>query len=840
MKRIITTLAFTFCALFLNAQTLMKKTLQATRINEKINIDGNLKEGAWANVPIAKDFLFRWPTPGKAATEQTEVKVMYDDYAIYVGAHLLESQPDSIMKSLTKRDNNGNCDWFFITFDTYMDGQNGLGFGVTTANVQFDMKYSIANANQNNGDDDGEDINWDAVWKSAVQMSKDGWYVEMEIPYSALRFPKKAVQNWHINFMRRIFRKGETDSWNEIKPTEKGSLRQSGILQGIENIKMPLRLQATPFLALYGENYHDNNANPKNVFGRSFNAGMDLKYGINEAFTLDATIIPDFGQVRSDNQIVNLSPFEVRFDEFRPFFMEGTELFNKGGLFYSRRIGGRPINRWKINEEIKATEEVVSNPTKTQLYNSTKISGRTKLGTGIGVLNAVQAPTFATLKDTETGKERDIETSPLTNYNVTVFDQNLKYNSSIALINTNVWRAGSTYDANVTGLNWNLKNKPNSYSLTGNFALSQLYKEKPVYGHKMNIDVNKLSGKLTWGASYSEVSDKYNQGDMGYQSSYNYRNYNVWGGFFEPNSKHKKWNNYWINTWAWYTTLQQANNFTESGIGINIGGNTKKFRNMGINFNFFPWGENDYFEPRTFDFKTYYHLRKVMNSNIWFNSDNRKKFRYWAGFWGRIFKNTERWNNNLWGGMSYQLNKKFRLSFDFQSETGNNDVGFAFERPNAVDYDKLKSGDILFGKRNITGLDNGLSFTYTFNNKANLSFRARHYWQQVRYYDFYLLQEKGEVKAIPYYNGLDSKGMNAHNINANFFNIDCIFTWRFAPGSDIFITWKNAIYNEDQAFLEYNYFGNATRMFNQPQTNSLNIKVLYFIDYVEMKRKFKK
>ncbi len=822
------------------AQDLVKKTLEAQRISEKMTVDGLLSESSWATAPVAKDFVFRWPTPGKTATQRTEVKVIYDDYAVYIGAYLYDNQPDSIAKALTQRDNNNNADCFYVLFDTYMDGQNGLEFGVTASNVQLDTKYAIANASGNNGDNDGVDQNWDTVWKSSVKMMPDGWVVEMEIPYSALRFPKKEIQDWHVNFSRRIFRKGEGDCWNPIKAEESGTIRQSGILKGIKNIKAPIRLQASPFLAGLGEVYYDKNGTPKTSTGRSFNAGMDLKYGLNDAFTLDATIIPDFGQVRSDNQVVNLSAFEVRFDEFRPFFMEGTELFNKGGLFYSRRIGGRPINRYRAYNQVNTDEEIIENPNKTQLYNTTKISGRTNGGTGIGFLNAVEGATFATLANVENKSERLIETSPLTNKNILVIDQNLKYNSSIALINTNVMRTGSTYDANVTGLNWNLKNKKNSYSLTGNYALSQIYQEDTVaLGHKMNIDVNKISGKKTWGASYSEISNSYNQNDLGYQTNYNERNYNVWGGYnqFDPVGK---WNNYWINLWSWYTTLQERNAFNSAGIGLNIGGNTKNFNNMGINFNFNLLGFNDYFEPRTYDFKTYFRNPGYIQSNIWYNSDRRKKLRFYASTWSRVYGKDGRFNNNTYAGTTYQVSKKLRFGVEISKETSRNDRGYTGVRDAAADANWVKTDDIVFGKRNVNGFDNSLNATYTFNNKANLVFRLRHYWQQVKYEDFMLLNKKDGSMLETSYSGLDKDGKNLHNINANFFNIDCVFTWRFAPGSDLFITWKNAIYNENQELLQYNYFGNTGRLIGMPQTNSLNIKMLYFLDYNEIKRKLNK
>lgn len=152
---------------------------------------------------------------------------------------------------------------------------------------------------------------------------------------------------------------------------------------------------------------------------------MDVKYGISDAFTLDMTLIPDFGQAQSDNKVLNLSPFEVQFNENRQFFTEGTELFNKGGLFYSRRIGGTPLNYGKAYNNLQDGEEVVENPLAPQLYNATKISGRTAKGLGIGFFNATSGRTVATIRNSE-GIERQVETDPLTNFNVLVFDQNLK------------------------------------------------------------------------------------------------------------------------------------------------------------------------------------------------------------------------------------------------------------------------------------------------------------------------------------------------------------------------------------------------------------------------------
>ncbi|MFT6720701.1 MAG: hypothetical protein ACJA0J_001497 [Bdellovibrionota bacterium] len=241
---------------------------------------------------------------------------------------------------------------------------------------------------------------------------------------------------------------------------------------------------------------------------------MDLKVGLSEAFTLDMTLIPDFGEARSDDQVLNLGPFEQRFDEQRAFFTEGTELFNKGGFFYSRRVGGSNYFG-SPNSQMLEGEVVVDNSQRASLYNATKISGRTANGTGIGFFNAVEQENKAVVRSIE-GEEREILTNPLTNYNVVVVDQNLKNNSSVTLINTNVVREGAAPDANVTGLLFDLHNNANKYAIAGSFGYSQRFlPEETSTGHKASLVIGKISGNWTWRAKYGEESDTYDPNDLG-------------------------------------------------------------------------------------------------------------------------------------------------------------------------------------------------------------------------------------------------------------------------------------------------------------------------------------
>ena len=357
-----------------------KSMIALNIVENKIELDGILDEDVWQKVPQANGFVQTEPVPGQAATFDTDVKILYDNEAIFVGAKLYDPEPNKILKELSIRDQTGNAETFSVFFDSYKSGLNGFLFTVTSSGVQVDAIVSNHN----------DDNNWNAVWESMVHIGDFGWSVEMKIPYSAIRFPESENQTWHVQCGREIRRFRETSYWNRIDPTIEGWVQQSGRLEGIKNIKPPVRLSISPYVTGYLDINHDpNRVENQTSIAPAYNIGMDLKYGINDAFTLDMTLIPDFGQVISDQQVLNLSPFEVFFQENRQFFTEGIELFDKGNLFYSRRIGDRPLKYFSVYNQLEDGERIVDNPSISQLYNATKISGRTESGTGLGVFNAI-------------------------------------------------------------------------------------------------------------------------------------------------------------------------------------------------------------------------------------------------------------------------------------------------------------------------------------------------------------------------------------------------------------------------------------------------------------------
>ena len=802
-----------------------KKGFDAFRTQSRITVNGELDEEIWQSAAVAAGFVQAFPLPGAPPTYDTEVRVLYDDNAVYIGATLYDAHPDSILRELTQRDQIGNTDWFGVFIDTYRDGNNGLMFIVTASGIQFDAKITPNNSDNWNVVP-GEDVNWDAVWDAEARITDKGWVVEMRIPYSALRFPKIQEQLWQVNFARGFKRMQQRSYWSEVDPLVNGFLNQGGHLKNIRDVRSPIRLQANPYLATYGEWHHDKNGNPENHYGRSINGGMDIKYGINDAFTLDMTLIPDFGEAQSDNQVLNLSPFEVQFNENRQFFMEGTELFNKGGWFYSRRIGGQPLHYWDVSNQMREGEFIVDNPQQSQLYNATKISGRTGKGLGIGFFNATSGETNARVRDSE-GIERDIVTNPLTNYNVLVLDQNLRNNSFVTLVNTTVLRAGSDYDANLTGTVFTLRNKSNKYQLNGKAALSQQYGPGETnLGHSYNLFASKISGNFQWRVGYYEESDTYDPNDLGFLYSNNERavegslNYSK----YEPFSIFNNMNG---GVYVNYARLYNPNTFTTAGINLWASAQTKDFWNWNIWTYHEPFINYDYFEPRTPG--RYFKAPTNNNYGFWMGSDSRKRMRisFETNFRKYGASGRHRWNWTF--TPRYRVNDKLNFTLQVSNYNFINDMGFAtnttFNKPDPVTGEPTSRPAIIFGRRDQITVENIFNTNYTFNNKMTLSFRLRHYWTKVDYNRYYELEEDGDLASTDY--------AGQHNANFDAFNIDVVYRWRFAPGSDLFLIWKNAI-SSYESFADLNYFNNLDGLLEAPQLNSLSLKVIYFLDYASL------
>ncbi len=796
-----------------------RKVISALSIDGSIKIDGILNEEEWLKSQAAMDFIQREPIPGTPATFESEVRILYDNNAVYIGARLFDPEPDKILQELSLRDRIANADNFFVFFDTYQSGQNGFLFSVTASGVQ---KESVVTNHR-------EDITWDAIWESQVRKEDWGWSVEIRIPYLSLRFPDKEVQDWNIQFFREIRRFREQVYWSAVDPAIDGWVQQSGKVTDIKNIKPPIRLSLVPYISGY-LNTTSSDDGSKTIVEPAYAAGLDLKYGINNAFTLDMTLIPDFGQVISDRQVLNLTPFEVFFEENRQFFTEGTEMFNRGDIFYSRRVGGTPLNFGQVNSQLQDGERIISNASTSQLYNAFKISGRDSRGTGLGVFNAIVGEEYATIEDNN-GSQRQVKTNPLTNYNAVVIDQNLKNNSFISLMNTNVLRSGADYDANVTGTYFNLRSKDQNYYIGGSGVLSQrIFTDRNDAGYNYSINGGKISGKWTYEVGHGVLSERYNPNDFGFLFNANEIFYTADAGYniFKPKSE--KLQLYRYRGFVSYNRLYNPNVYTNLGLGFNNFYLYKSRFAFGLNTYIEPTEVYDYFEPRTRDFSQFVAHPGSYDIGGFISSDYRKPFALDLNINQRWFNIEGRHNTRITIGPRFRFNDKFTLFSNLQLRFIRKEPGFVNKNWLINAPFNIQPHEVLLGIRERIVVDNSITASYIFNNLMGVNMRIRHYWDNVEHSAYGILDAQGYPRVLNY-DGKNDNGQSVFDRNVNIFNIDLQYNWRFAPGSDIIVVWKNEIFNADREFSR-EYFNNLGGLFNTPQTNSISLRVLYFLDYL--------
>ncbi|UCF04639.1 MAG: carbohydrate binding family 9 domain-containing protein [bacterium] len=394
-------------------------SLRAVRVaNGGIRIDGILNEPDWETAPIASDFTQHEPDDGMPATEKTLVRVVFDDESIYVGVEAYDTQPNRITGRLTRRDEDSPSDWIHILFDSYNDKRTGFRFSVNPAGVKTDGMYS---------DDVNEDSNWDAVWNVATSRDGDGWTAEFSIPFSQLRYTNNgSSSSWGFQVARQICRNNELSFWSPTPRDCNQIVSRCGRLNGFTNLPKLRRLEILPYAVGSVETFSDPGDDPfRNTSDLDPRLGADIKYGITSNMTLDMTINPDFGQVEQDPSEFNLTAYETYFEEKRPFFIEGANLFryrlmfgdgNAERLFYSRRIGRRPqfdpldSSRWPDTDGFY--EET---PDFSTILGAAKVTGRTSNGWSFGVMNALTDSEEAQVQ-TADGTHHDVAVEPMTNY----------------------------------------------------------------------------------------------------------------------------------------------------------------------------------------------------------------------------------------------------------------------------------------------------------------------------------------------------------------------------------------------------------------------------------------
>ncbi|GAA0870944.1 hypothetical protein GCM10009117_00890 [Gangjinia marincola] len=808
--RICTYFIFFSCFLGIAQTTTKQKELKATRITNPPKIDGILDDDVWDKLPSYGDFFnFEPENQGMAPdTHLSEVKLGYDDKAVYIAAYLYDENPDEILKQFSQRDEIFvQADHFMVAINSYNDGINETRFWVTSAGTIGDSRVT-----QND-----QDFGFNVVFQAEISYDEKGWYVEYKIPYNTLRFPEIDIQDWSINFYRRVIHKNEGYSWNYIDREVGRETQYNGLLTNIKNVDPPTRLLFFPFGQV--QSRFSKGAAPET----SFSAGMDIKYGLSDSFTLDAQLIPDFGQVAFDEVVLNLGPFEQTFNENRAFFTEGIDLFNRGNIFFSRRIGGEPTGSVFLRDN----EQIIEVPGTINLLNSIKVTGRTKDNLGIGILNSITEDTFATVEDTITGNRRKELAEPLTNYNVFVLDQQFNGNSSISIVNSSVIRSGSEFrDANTSAFVFDVADKKNTIRSSGRAVVSNVRDNGLTTGLRTELDIYKITGNWRYRFGHDFSNTDYDINDLGLNFRNNFNSFVVGGSYqiFEPN---KIFNRYRIELTARHRRLYQPDVQTSNRFSLDSFFVLPSRTAFGGDLNF-ETDEDDYFEPRLDGrFVTF---SSNLGGRTWISTDYRRKFAFDAGISYREFFDDEVTRYSVDFSPRYRFSDRFLLVLSSEYGLRDNEFGW-------VDNTET---DVFLGQRNVTTIENSLNASFNFDPFKAINLRFRNFWSTADYSNdvFYLLNQDGTRSQIDFYD-FENTDLNNPNRNFNIWNLDISFQWRFAPGSFATLLYRHQLsQNDNESTLGYQE--SLNKLFEQSLQNTLSLRVSYFIDYNNLSGLFSK
>ena len=365
-----------------------RKRATAARVRGRpVALDGRLDDLAWQAAPPIADFTQRQPNEGAAPVERTEVRLLYDDDALYVGARMFSADPARIQAPVGRRDNVAQMEYVLVSLDTYLDRRTAYTFAVAASGVRAEWFHAA-------DDEASQDLSWDPVWEARTRVDSAGWTAEMRIPFSQLRFVAGERLTWGLNLGRSVPSRNETDYWMMVPTRVRGWASRFGVLEGIAGVRPSRRVELLPYVASDARLRGEADArDPFDPDGRhaTVRAGGDLRVGLGPSLTLDATFNPDFGQVEADPAVVNLSAFELTFPERRPFFVAGRD-FIDNPFFYSRRIGQAPRGG--------ASGDYVDRPLSSTILGAAKLTGRLPSRTAVGALAALVDREVAHVHDT--------------------------------------------------------------------------------------------------------------------------------------------------------------------------------------------------------------------------------------------------------------------------------------------------------------------------------------------------------------------------------------------------------------------------------------------------------
>ena len=851
-----------------------KKIYTTSRITaDPPSIDGIIDEKAWDQVAWGSDFVQWEPNSGEEPTEQTAFKILYDDKNLYVAFKCYDREPEKVVRRMSRRD-GFEGDWVEINIDSYFDHLTAFSFTVTAAGVIGDEAIS------NNGNN--WDSSWDPIWYAKTTLDESGWTAEARIPLSQLRFANKEHQIWGIQFTRRYFRNEERSTWQHVPPDAPGWVHLFGELHGISGIKPQKQLEIAPYVLAQTERFEKEQGNPF-ATGKetSMAAGVDGKIGLTSDLTLDFTINPDFGQVEADPSQVNLSAFEVFFQERRPFFIEGRSIlnfpltqsawggsFSRDRLFHSRRIGRQPQYYPSLGDN-----EFVDQPGNTSILGAVKLTGKNKKGLSIGIMESITDREEAT---TDKGGVREkITVEPFTNYFVGRVQQDFnKGNTQVGGMFTSTNRSinephleflhKAAYTGGIDFIhNW----KQRTYYLAGNLSMSRVsgsresildsqtsnerYFQRPDADH-VAVDSSRTSlsgsgGMLKFG--------KGGNGKIRFETGLTWRSPELAIndiGFMRNADIVSQW------TWIGYQILQPTKTFRSYRINFNefadldFGGvNTRKGVNVNTHAqlnNFWRFSAGSTIkgsEISNFDLRGGPSIKYPGTNNLWIftASDERKKFNAWINpwiFWGNEnFANGHGFSLNL----NYQPFNALRISLNPNYEKNINQLQYV------TTAESENNNRYLTGRIEQNTASIGIRVNYSILPNLSLQYYGQPFVSSGVYSEFKRITDplnnsysdrfhqftNDEIT----FDETDNEYLIDENSDGNTdysftnpdfdflqFRSNLVLRWEYKPGSTLFLVW-NKERTDDQELNSFNV-AETIGNFIDPNRQAHNIILLKF------------
>ncbi|NOZ36362.1 MAG: carbohydrate binding family 9 domain-containing protein [Chlorobi bacterium] len=804
----------------------------------QITVDGVFDESVWANAEEGKDFLQFEPVERAKPSQKTKFKILYDENNIYVAIQAFDTEPEKIENRLSRRD-SWDGDMVVVQFDSYYDKKTAFVFAVNAAGVRNDAVTSNDNINN-------DDPTWDPIWTAKTAKTKYGWNAEMKIPLSQLRFSKKEHQIWGLQVGRYIFRNNEWDIWQFVSKKKAGWVSRFGTLEGLTNLNPKRQIEIAPYVSLKYENYQKEEGNPfSDGSDWSYNAGVDGKIGITNDLTLNFAVNPDFGQVEADPSEVNLTAFETFFAEKRPFFVEGSNItdyqltpggspWSRDNLFYSRRIGRRP--QYNIYNDL-SENEYAKVPENTIILGALKLTGKTKNGWSVGVIESFTNKTYAEIDSLGNRKKEVVE--PYTNYFSGRLQKDLNDGNTVVggmltsvnriinsdkldFLNNNAYTGGLDFMQYFTDKKYFLSVKVAGSNINGSTNAiseqqlsSRRYFQRPdadyltydstltsLSGFGGNLTVGKQSPKgLSYGFNISWRSPGFELNDMGYLRRANsifqfmWVNYNI----TEPFSIFRSIR---ISTNEW-TGMDFGGTSTFLGGNLSSYAQFKNLWSMRFNItkerynidNSLLRGGPGMKTPGSFQY------------NINVSSNSAKKLKFYTGFYNQISGNQSGKSYGIYGGITYQPLNALSVSLSPQFNYNNSKLQYVetveFQNEERYIFASINQKTFVLTLRinyNITP-----DFTVQYYGAPFVSAADYTDYKKItnakadQYQDRFMLFSDNQISYLPnekiyginetssgdydYYFGLP-------DFNYRQFRSNLVLRWEYKPGSLFYFVWS--------------------------------------------------